>query len=375
MDLLSWTRRAADCPKLNLDCARDQGSLAARFFLVRDAQPWHLRVFCNRMSISGSWGREFQVREKSSNEFRFGGHQTFALRIAWLPKAAAAIEAGEDPLSNPLDGVVSLGLGKNMVEALRCWIEAFNIAQKLNHHWTLTSLGRAIFGPLGHDQFLEDEQTLWLLHWKIATLRKAPFFAWELLINRWNEPTFSVSAILEAFAEEAERVGRPLSPVSARQHFDVWLHTYVPSRSGRGEDSLDSPLSALRLIYPAGERQLPNGRRETVYAFDLERKATVRQALFEYCIHDWWDAEFEHEETVTLREVTFGRASPGRVFRMSELEVRDRLDALSRSRDGSVELSESVNQFVVRRRRKIDSLDLLARVYEMTAQTLETLDA
>lgn len=315
------------------------------------------------------------MRESGSNEYRFGGHQTFALRIAWLPKAAAAIELGEDPLSNPLDGVVSLGLGKNMVEALRCWIEAFGVANKIDQHWALTPFGRAIFGPSGHDRFLEDEQTLWLLHWNIATLRKAPFFAWEFLINRWNEPSFSVSAIMEAFAEEAERTGRSLSAVSARQHFDVWLHTYVPGRSGRGEDGLDSPLSALRLIYPAGERQQPNGRREAVYAFDLERKVTVRPALFEYCIHDWWDAEFEHEETVALRDVTFGRASPGRVFRMSESEVRDRLEAMSRAPEGSFELSESLNQFVIRRRRKIDSFDLLARVYDMHVRPLEALNA
>ncbi len=315
------------------------------------------------------------MRESSSNEFRFGGRQTFALRIAWLPKAAAAIEAGEDPLTNPLDGVVSFGLGKNMVEALRCWIEAFGVARKVDQRWGMSPLGHAIFGPLGHDRFLEDEQTLWLLHWNIASLRKAPFFAWELLINRWNEPTFSVSAILEAFAEEAERSGRPLSAISARQHFDVWLHTYLPGRSGKGEDGLDSPLSALRLIYPAGERQQSSGRREAVFAFDLERKATIRQALFEYCIHDWWDAEFEHEETVALRNVTFGRSSPGRVFRMSESEVRDRLEALSHSINGSVELIESLNQFVVRRQRRMDRFDLLASVYDFDTQALEKLDA
>lgn len=62
--------------------------------------------------------------------FRFGGHQSFALRIAWLPKAVAAIEAGVDPLSDPLVGVVELGLGKNMVEALRCWIDAFGVARR-----------------------------------------------------------------------------------------------------------------------------------------------------------------------------------------------------------------------------------------------------
>ena len=100
-----------------------------------------------------------------------------------------------------------------MVEALRCWIVAFGIARNVDQRWSMTPLGHAIFGPLGHDRFLEDEQTLWLLHWNIATLRKAPFFAWELLINRWNEPTFSASAILEVFLrKKASRAQR--APVS-----------------------------------------------------------------------------------------------------------------------------------------------------------------
>jgi hypothetical protein len=60
---------------------------------------------------------------------------------------------------------------------------------------------------------------------------------------------------------------------------------------------------------------------------------------------------------------------------MSESEVRDRLEELSHSVDGSVELIESLNQFVVRRRRRMDRFDLLASVYDFDAQALEKLGA
>ena len=69
--------------------------------------------------------------------FRISGHQTFALRIAWIPKAAAMITDGEDPFTNPDDGIVRMGLGKNMVESLRVWIEAFQVAEKTVNGWTL----------------------------------------------------------------------------------------------------------------------------------------------------------------------------------------------------------------------------------------------
>lgn len=303
-------------------------------------------------------------------EYRFGGHQTFALRIAWLPKAAAAIERGEDPLSNPLDGVVSLGLGKNMVEALRCWIDAYGVATKVGGKWNLTAFGRAMFGLHGHDPFLEDQQTLWLLHWKIATLRTAPFFAWELLFNRWNEPTFTASAALQAFAQEAERAQRPLSPVSSKQHLDVWLHTYLPGRSSRSEEALDSPLSSLRLIRQVGTREFAEGRNEQVYGFDLEVKAGISQATFEYCLHDWWNTDLEHEETVTLNEAAFSRMGPGRIFRMPEAEVRERVASLSGGKNPNFELLESLNQMIIRRKKRREPQALLSNIYATSSEDL-----
>lgn len=80
--------------------------------------------------------------------FRFSGHQTFPLRISWLPKAIAGISSGHDPLTNIDEGITSLGLGKNMVEALRCWIEAFQVAVRTDARWvTLTDeAGSAYFG-------------------------------------------------------------------------------------------------------------------------------------------------------------------------------------------------------------------------------------
>lgn len=296
-------------------------------------------------------------------EYRFGGHQSFALRIAWLPKAVAAIEAGLDPLSDPIVGVVELGLGKNMVEALRCWIEAFGVAERGRDGWSLTPQGAAIFGTGGHDRFLEDVQTLWWLHWTISTRETGRFFAWELLINRWAEPTFSPSVVVGAFLKEAERTGRRLSPVSARQHFDVWLHSYLTGRSGRGEESLDSPMTALSLVKPSGERDFCGERREPVYSFDRGPKQALGGATFAFALADWWDRHYGGEETAPLREVAFGRASPGQVFKLSENEVRERLVTLSADPASGIELRESLNQQVVRRTSRTGPAALLSAIY------------
>jgi hypothetical protein len=159
--------------------------------------------------------RDDSPASAESRAFRFSGHQTFPLRIAWLPKAIREIDAGCDPLTNIDEGIVSLGLGKNMVEALRCWIEAFQIASKEEDGWVLSPVGELLFAPgTGLDPFLEDHSSNWLLHWLISTNTRAPFFAWECLFNRWPTAEFSSSAVIDAFRKETEQNQRAASLVS-----------------------------------------------------------------------------------------------------------------------------------------------------------------
>src|ERR1035438_3904339 len=102
---------------------------------------------------------------QAETAFRFSGHQTFPLRITWIPIAVAELAAGRDPLTDIDEGITKLGLGKNMVEALRCWIEAFQVANKTENRWELTPMGLLVFDPkTGADPFLEDHPTAWLLH-------------------------------------------------------------------------------------------------------------------------------------------------------------------------------------------------------------------
>src|SRR4029077_6408280 len=88
-----------------------------------------------------------QFSSLAETPFRFSGHQTFPLRITWIPKAVAEIAMGRDPLTDIDEGITQLGLGKNMVEALRCWVEAFQVARRIEQGWILTPIGSLVFDP------------------------------------------------------------------------------------------------------------------------------------------------------------------------------------------------------------------------------------
>jgi Protein of unknown function (DUF4007) len=276
--------------------------------------------------------------------YRFSGHQTFPLRIAWIPKAVAEIASGNDPLTNTDEGITNLGLGKNMVEALRCWIEAFQIANRDIGSWSLTPVGKLIFDPKeGLDPYLEDVSTSWLLHWLICTNRHAPFFSWECLFNRWPATEFSASQVIEAFQNETNRTQRPASLVTLRQHWDVFLHSYRPPRAAKGEDHLDSALSALRLIRESGERPNASGKWESLYAFDSAPKLAIPDQLFTFFIHDWWNKNYPLERTAPIRELVIGDHSPGRLLKMQESEILQRVTEMALRQPKTFQTIETIS--------------------------------
>ena len=299
--------------------------------------------------------------------FRISGHQTFALRIAWIPKAVSMIITGSDPFTNPDDGIVGMGLGKNMVESLRVWIEAFQVAEKAGDDWILKPDADLVFGNDGFDPFIEDATTAWLLHWWIATNRAAPFFAWECMFNRWPSNEFSASSVFEAFRRHSNQNQHPASDITLKQHWEVFLNTYRPPRIERSEDNLDSALSVLRLIRQVGERPDVTGRWAPVYAFDTGMKNGISQSLFAYFLNDWWNHSFPTEKTVPFREVINARFSPGRILKMSESEIALRLSDLAARHTNTFFVTDSANLRQIGRKEPIDSIKALKRAYTSPA--------
>src|SRR5437867_3229094 len=100
--------------------------------------------------------------------YRFAGHETFAVRYAWLPKAYQALRENPRLFTDEEDAMVTLGVGKNMVRAIRFWVQVAGIAEPaVGKSLRITPLGGALLDMDGYDPFLEDIKTLWLIHWNI----------------------------------------------------------------------------------------------------------------------------------------------------------------------------------------------------------------
>lgn len=305
--------------------------------------------------------------------YRISGHETFPCRYTWLPKAVRGLRENPKLFSDEEAAMVSLGVGKNMVRSIRFWSNAAGMAtlgMKGGGH-VLTQLGSILLGERGLDPFLEDIRTLWLIHWNLSTDIENPLLAWDYLLNRWQEPELVPSAVLKALHKEAEKQNDRLSMVTLEQHFDTFLHTYVPTRGHKGkvqEDNLDCPLVELELLITVGERQLnpSSGKRETIYSFRREEKPDITPELFAYCLNAFWQKHHAVEATLALREVAHGHGSPGQIFKLPEEDIRTRVDALARQTNGLYIYQETASQQQIQKTGNGDSIGLLKQIYSET---------
>jgi len=302
--------------------------------------------------------------------YRFSGHESFPFRYTWLPKAIRGLKENPFLFSNE-DGdeaMVSLGIGKNMVRSMRFWVQATGMAASGDDGSLKPSaLGKILFKDAGLDPFLEDIQTLWVLHWNIATQKEEPLFAWRFLLNDWQESEFAEQGVLRAFEREAQRLARKLSSVTLKQHFEVFLHTYIPTRGKKAEileDNLDCPLTELELITIVGERDLGGHRREVVYAFRREEKPAITTELFSWALNDFWEKMHPNEKTLPVAVVATGVGSPGQIFKIPEADVMARLADIESVTNGAFSYQESSALPQMHRERQIDAFALLDAAFK-----------
>jgi hypothetical protein len=303
-------------------------------------------------------------------QYRFSGHESFPCRYAWLPKAFNALRQNPQVFSNDHQAMVELGVGKNMARAIRFWVQVMGIAKPSNGGYSITTFGNLLLGPKGFDRYLEDRRSLWLFHWMLLSRIDDPLFAWDFLINRWVHPEINRTDVLRVFEQEAGRIDRKLSRVTLEQHFDVFLHTYTPTRGRKGdiqEDNLDCPLVELELIERIGERSIDDdsGRHEPVYAFRRESKPEITPELFVFCLLDYWNKRKPGEASVSFRDVSVAHGSVGQVFKLPEMDIRERLERLRDDSSGLFEYQESASiQRVLRADREQPSMrQMLRAVY------------
>lgn len=265
----------------------------------------------------------------------FANHQTFHPRFGWIKKGYDA--AARDPnIFNEKSAPVELGVGKNMVEAIRFWALATKAVARAPHPdrprisiYTPTHLGRALLDSrLGFDPYMEDPATLWILHWH-AVSERSVLPVWRLMFNDFAALEFSEDEFLQFCIEEiaATTWSQPMK-TSVQKDVDCLLRMYS-RRDAQGrqglDDLLDSPFRELGLIRPA-----PGPGRKNTYRVVRGAKPSLPAAAIAYACLDYLSRSAEGSATITLTRLATDPGSPGRIMKLTEQDIGDAIERTAR---------------------------------------------
>jgi len=324
---------------------------------------------------------------------QFSGHETFPLRQLWLRKAVCAVAAaqrrpptsssGALQLDPELSGIpttvfaaehaiADFGVGKNMVTSIRHWALACGFLGTDSQGLNISHLGRLVIGPTLNipgeanvaalDPYLEHATTPWLLHWMLAA-RGPRSTTWQWLFNYVTQPTFDRDFMLRTLKQyiEAQPQKPRVSDATLKRDIECCIRSYVPHVGGDSPEDVAEPI--------LGELGIVTESSKGSFSFQRGPKHSLTDGLFAFCLLDFWMTTRSRSSSMQFRSAAHDPGSPGRVFKLDESSVAERMMALEDFTGGRMVWTDSAGLRQISRRGEADadplaySLELLRKAY------------
>jgi len=180
------------------------------------------------------------------NKTSFGRNETFNLRYSWLNKGLKEFKENKNIFSSESAPMV-LGVGKNMVNSIKYWLNAYQVVD-----FSLDSPAQTEFGKMmeEYDPYLENPSSLWLLHWKLCTNPdSATIYYW--FYNHFKKNKFTKIELVNDVSEWLDDKGcKKVSPSTLERDALLLLKTFSTSSEQvkNFEESLENPFYSLNLL-------------------------------------------------------------------------------------------------------------------------------
>lgn len=283
-------------------------------------------------------------------KYTFSGHDSFQCRQLWLKKGYDYVQEGKN--FNDEDAVVQLGVGKNMVSSIRFWLKAFNI---IDNKDVPTEFGKRIFDTdTGYDPFLEDEASLWLLHYQLVKNGFASIYS--IIFNEFRKEKLFFHK--ETFVNYVKRIGENNPDLNFNENtvakdFVVFVNLYKNDIASKDvEDSFSGILSEIELLKNTGK-----GKEEQFYIENTERDS-LPESIVLYAILD----NPTYGNSISLNSLEFDINSPGSIFALNRAGLMNKIsEIVSSSKD--ITFTDQAGIKELQFKRKADAFKILDQYY------------
>lgn len=276
----------------------------------------------------------------------FSGHDKFECKIDWITKGLKVYSEDNSIFLNTKveNSIRRLGLGINMIKSLSHWMKVLGLVQ----NGCLTEFGQTI---LEKDIYLENTNTLWLLHWNLVKKREQSTLT-NLFFNQYYLHRFTKDEIVEHTLLWLKENEIKLSPTTLNSDMDVFLKLY---KSNDSEMNM-SLFSDLNIITPLSSVN---------YSLNINATSEISDEVFLYILADFIEIKYKNEvESISIDELERGILSIQKCLCISENRLYSKIHKLKELTDNKMYYSEASGIRQIYLNSSLDKLEFLNRIYE-----------
>ena len=284
------------------------------------------------------------------SEIHFSGHESFPLRTLWLKKGYDFVKQGGD--FNDSDAVVKLGVGKNMVAAIRYWLKAFGFMPEQQN----AEIADLLFDDnTGKDKYIEDLGTLWLLHFLIISNNYASLYNIFFAMFQTERTVFDREHVVNFVKRKLyeKQLSTAFNENTVKRDVNVLLQNYCLPKNPQTNEEFTNLFLDLDLIRQNDKKDKQSESNSDFY-FNIEGKRGVTDDIFLFAVISCNDGQtIDYEE---LQQI-------GRIFCMTDLETISMLKKLSEKYSEHIAYSEhaGIRQLFINK--EINPKEILNRYY------------
>lgn len=262
---------------------------------------------------------------KATKKFTFSGHDSFQCRHLWLKKGYEFVKKKKS--FNDEDAVVELGVGKNMVNSIRFWMKAFNLLTTADE---LTNFARKLLDDNGYDPYMEDEGTLWLLHYQLVKNGFASTYSIVFNELRKEKIEFTKDNFISYIKRKSEtEKSFQFNQKTLQEDFSVLTKMYLRSdaQSKDREDSFSGLLTELSLLKCYQKKTEIEKKTEIIdiYSVENSERTEIPDEIILYAILD----NENFESSLNLNTIEQNTNSVGTVFAINKPGLQTKIENLT----------------------------------------------
>jgi hypothetical protein len=251
------------------------------------------------------------------NKLNFSGHESFYCRLLWLKKGYDFLKM--DCKFNQPDGVVHLGVGKNMLSAIQYWLRAFNLIDSRKNP---TYFADYIFNSEGKDPYIEDPATLWLLHYQLVKNNFASIYS--LFFNEFRKERleFNREHLIGFIKRKCEEKKFSFNENTVRKDISVFLRTYLKQK--KVSNDIEENFSGLLVDCELVEEIIRAEEKTNWYRIINSEREGIPEEVILFVILD----NQSNVKSISFNSILSDYNSVGNIFAISNDGLTKKIESL-----------------------------------------------